>query len=97
MVYVRYSIWLRQNQLLNKRPESSNISLDDFDPSSRWVVETEEPIVNNEDLSWMDLDPLPTPPSGPGESSQNPTINPQSATANSEGEDEGEAEVVDSD
>jgi hypothetical protein len=76
MVYVQYNLRLRHNQLLNKTPESSNIVLDDFDPSSEWVVESQAPAFDNEDLSWMDLDPLPQPevqiPSGPGESSQNP-------------------------
>ena len=57
--------------MLNKTPASSNIALDDFDPSSKWVVETQAPVFDNEYLSWLDLNP----PSGPGESSgaQNPT------------------------
>lgn len=97
MVYVQYNLKLRQNQLLNKTPKSSNITLDDFDPSSEWVVETLEPTFDNEDLSWMDLDQLPAPPSGSGEWSQNPTIDPHFAIANSEDEDEGEAEDVHSD
>jgi hypothetical protein len=82
MVYVQYNLRLRHNQLLNKTPESSSIVLDDFDPSSEWVVETQPPTFDNEDLSWMDLDPLPQPkdlnigrvPSGPRESSQNPIL-----------------------
>jgi hypothetical protein len=41
-------------------------------------VESQAPTFDNEDLSWMDLDPLPQPevriPSGPGESSRNPTV-----------------------
>ena len=60
-------------------------------------METQKPTFDNEGLSWMDLDPLLAPLSGPRESSQNPTIDPQSATANSEDEDEGEVEGVDSD
>ena len=63
--------------MLNKTPASSNITLDDFDPSSEWVVETQAPVFDNEDLSWLDLDPpLEVPPSGLGESSgaQNPTL-----------------------
>ena len=76
MVYVQYNLRLRRNQLLNRTPASGNITLDDFDPSSEWVVETQAPVFDNEDLSWLDLDPPPeVPSSGPGESSgaQNPT------------------------
>jgi len=75
MVYVQYNLRLRRNQLLNRTPASGNITLDDFDPSSEWVVETQAPVFDNEDLSWLDLDPPPeVPSSGPGESSgaQNP-------------------------
>ena len=53
------------------------MTLDDFDPSSEWVVETQALVFDNEDLSWLDLDPLPKVlPSGPGESSgtQNLTL-----------------------
>jgi hypothetical protein len=74
--------------LLNKTPESNNIFLDDVDPSSDWVVETQPTTFDNEDLSWMDLDLEPhqenvctdvapvSLPSGPGESSQaqNPPV-----------------------
>jgi len=90
MVFVQYNLRLRRNQLLNKTPESSNIVLDDVDPSSDWVVETQPAAFDNEDLSWMDLDPPAPPheenvgtdvavvalPSGPGESSQarNPPV-----------------------
>ena len=73
---------------MNKTPESSNIFLDDIDPSSDWVVETQPAAFDNEDLAWMDLDPEPhqenvctdvapvSLPSGPGESSQaqNPPV-----------------------
>jgi hypothetical protein len=73
---------------MNKTPESSNIFLDDIDPSSDWVVETQPTTFDHEDLSWMDLDPEPhqenvctdaapvSLPSGPGESSQaqNPPV-----------------------
>ena len=75
MVYVQYNLRLRHNQLLKKTPSSGKITLDDFDPSSEWVVESQAPAFENEDLSWLDLDPLPEVlPSGPGESSgaQNP-------------------------
>jgi hAT family C-terminal dimerisation region len=85
MVFVQYNLRLRRNQLMNKTPESSNIFLDDIDPSSDWVVETQPAAFDHEDLSWMDLDPEPhqenvatdaaqpapvSLPSGPGESSQ---------------------------
>ena len=62
--------------MLNRTPASRNITLDDFDPSSEWVVETQAPVFDNEELSWLDLDPAPeVPPLGPRESSgaQNPT------------------------
>jgi hypothetical protein len=73
---------------MNKTPESNNIFLDDVDPSSDWVVETQPTTFDHEDLSWMDLDPEPhqesvctnaapvSLPSGPGESSQaqNPPV-----------------------
>ena len=82
MFYVQYNLRLSRNQLLNKTLESSNIVLDDIDPSLERVVETQPTTFDNEDLSWMDLDPLPQSedlnivvgrvPSGPGESSQNP-------------------------
>ena len=52
--------------------------MDDVDPSSDWVVETHPTTFDNEDLSWLDLDPLPQQqdvgvdvghvPYGPGES-----------------------------
>jgi hypothetical protein len=51
MVFVEYKLRLRPNQLLNKTPESSNIFLDDVDPSSDWVVETQPAAFDNEDLS----------------------------------------------
>jgi hypothetical protein len=59
MVFVQYNLRLRRNQLMNKTPESSNIFLDDIDPSSDWVVETQPAAFDHEDLSWMDLDPEP--------------------------------------
>ena len=73
---------------MNKTPESNNIFLDDVDPSSDWVVETQPTSFDHEDLSWRDLDheshqenvctnaaPISLPP-GPRESSQahNPPV-----------------------
>jgi len=43
LVFVQYNLRLRRNQLLNKRPDTDPIVLDDVDPTSDWVVETEEP------------------------------------------------------
>ena len=40
LVYVQYNLRLRCNQLLNKRPDSNPIVLEDIDPTSNWVVET---------------------------------------------------------
>ena len=80
MVFVQYNLRLKRNQLQNKTPESCSIFLDDGDASSNWVVETQPATFDNEDLSWLDLDPLPQQqdvgvdvghvPSGLGESSQ---------------------------
>eukprot|EP00253_Pinus_taeda_P028702 PITA_28702 len=56
LVYVQYNLRLRQNHLLNKRPDSNPIVLEDIDPTSDWVVES-CPIEfdPNEDLG-LDLD-----------------------------------------
>ena len=43
LVFVQYNLRLRRNQLLNKRPDSDPIVLDDVDPNSDWVVETHPP------------------------------------------------------
>lgn len=40
LIYVQYNLWLRRNQLLNKRPDSDPIVLEDIDPTSDWVVES---------------------------------------------------------
>jgi hypothetical protein len=88
MVFVQYNLRLRRNQLLSKTPESNNIFLDDVDPSSNWIVKTQPAAFDNEDLSWIHLDPQPhqenvctdiatvSLPSGPEESSQarNPLV-----------------------
>jgi hypothetical protein len=88
MVFVQYNLRLRHNQLMNKTPKSNNIFLDDVNPSSDWVVETQPTNFYHEDLSWMDLYPEPhqenvctdaapvSLPYGPEESSQaqNPPI-----------------------
>ena len=53
--------------MLKRTPTLVHITLDDFDPSSEWVVESQAPTFEIEDLSWLDLDPLPEVlPSGQG-------------------------------
>ena len=59
MVFVQYNLRLKRSQLQNKTPESCSIFLDDGDASSDWVVETRPAAFDNEDLSWLDLEPLP--------------------------------------
>ena len=99
MVFVQYNLRLRHNQLLNKTPETSNIVLDDFDPTSEWVVESQAPVFDNEDLSWLDLDPPPQDAeantsealvvaSGLGESSHNPIADLDDHATQSSDEDE---------
>ena len=85
MVFVQYNLRLRRNQLLKKTPHSSNIVLDDLDPTSDWVVETQPATFDNE----MDMDPLPHEqdlnldvvqfPSGPEKSSQAPNPHVESS------------------
>jgi len=91
MVYVQYNLRLRRNQLLNKTPASGNIVLEDFDPTSEWVVESQAPAFENEDLSWLDLDPIPeVPPSGPGETSGAPNQSEDVESDEDEDEDDDE-------
>eukprot|EP00253_Pinus_taeda_P030681 PITA_30681 len=40
LVYVQYNLRLRRNHLLNKRPDSDPIVLEDIYPTSDWVVES---------------------------------------------------------
>eukprot|EP00253_Pinus_taeda_P029038 PITA_29038 len=40
IVYVQYNLRLRSNQLLNKKPDSDPIALEDIDSTSDWVVES---------------------------------------------------------
>jgi hypothetical protein len=66
LVFVQYNLRLRRNQLLNKRPDTDPIVLDDVDPTSDWVVETHPPEFDDDhDLEMelagqaqMDADPL---------------------------------------
>lgn len=43
LVFVQYNLRLRRNQLLNKRPDTDPIVLEDVDPTSDWVVDTQSP------------------------------------------------------
>jgi hypothetical protein len=45
--------------LLNKRPDTNPIVLDDIDPSSEWVEETHSTEFDLDDLGWMGLDDDP--------------------------------------
>jgi hypothetical protein len=66
LVFVQYNLRLRRNQLLNKRPDTDPIVLDDVDPTSDWVVETHPPEFDDDhDLEMelagqaqLDADPL---------------------------------------
>jgi hypothetical protein len=60
LVFVQYNLRLRRNQLLNKRPDSDPIVLEDIDPTSDWVVESRLPEFDpDEDLDELDVgDPL---------------------------------------
>ena len=44
LVFVQYNLRLRRNQLMNKTPDLDPIVLDDIDPTSEWVEETEDPV-----------------------------------------------------
>ena len=71
LIFVQYNLWLRCNQLLNKRPDTNPIMLEDIDPNSKWVVEiqlaefeSDFNIEVEDELRWdaLDADPLvPTP------------------------------------
>lgn len=57
LVFVQYNLRLRRNQLLNKRPDSDPIVLEDIDPTSDWVVESRLPEFDpDEDLEIDQLD-----------------------------------------
>jgi hypothetical protein len=65
LVFVQYNLRLRRNQLLNKRPDTDPIVLDDIDPTSEWVEESQQPEFGpdfdidavTDDLA-LDVDPL---------------------------------------
>jgi hypothetical protein len=60
LVFVQYNLQLRCNQLLNKRPDTDPIVLDDIDPTSEWVEESHptefDPDYDIDDLGWIGLD-----------------------------------------
>ena len=85
--------------MLNKTPKTSNVVLDEFDPTLEWFVESQAPAFDNEDISWLDLDPppqdveanileAPIAASGPGESSHNPIADLDDHVTHSSDEDE---------
>jgi len=56
LVFVQYNLRLRRNQLLNKRPDSDPIVLEDIDPTSDWVVESRPPEFDPDEDLDLDLD-----------------------------------------
>eukprot|EP00253_Pinus_taeda_P004371 PITA_04371 len=56
LVYVQYNLRLRRNQLLNKRPDSDPIVLEDIDPTSDWVVESRPAEFYPDEDLYLDLD-----------------------------------------
>ena len=91
LVFVQYNLRLRRNQLLNKRPDSDPIVLEDIDPTSDWVVESRLPEFDpNEDLEIDQLDvahPLqpvqlnadPDPPASVSQPARTPVVGASSA------------------
>ena len=56
LVYVQYNLQLRRNQLLNKRPNTNPIVLEDIDPTSYWVVESHPTEFDYDNYIGIDLD-----------------------------------------
>eukprot|EP00253_Pinus_taeda_P013082 PITA_13082 len=44
LVFVQYNLRLRRKQMMNRRPDLDPIVLDDINPTSEWVEETEDPV-----------------------------------------------------
>ena len=70
---MQYNLQLRRNQLLNKRPDTDPIVLDDIHPNSEWVVEIQSvefesdfDIEVEDESRWdaLDADPLVLTPKG---------------------------------
>jgi hypothetical protein len=70
LVFVQYNLRLRRNQLLNKRPDTDPIVLDDIDPTSEWVEESHptefDPDRDMDDLG-LGLDSVPLGEAGESE------------------------------
>ena len=57
LVFVQYNLRLIRNHLLNKRPDSDPIVLEDIDPTSDWVVESRPPEFDpDEDLDELEVE-----------------------------------------
>eukprot|EP00253_Pinus_taeda_P002042 PITA_02042 len=56
LVYVQYNFRLRRNQLLNKRPDSDPIVLEDNDPTSDWIVKSHPAEFDLDENLDLDLD-----------------------------------------
>eukprot|EP00253_Pinus_taeda_P030349 PITA_30349 len=56
LVYVQCNLRLRRNHLLNKRPDSNPIVLEDIDPTSDWVVESRLAEFDPDEDLDLDLD-----------------------------------------
>eukprot|EP00253_Pinus_taeda_P006075 PITA_06075 len=56
LVYVQYNLRIRGNQLLNKRPDSDPIVLEDVDPTLDWVVESRPTEFDPDEDLHLDLD-----------------------------------------
>eukprot|EP00253_Pinus_taeda_P007879 PITA_07879 len=55
LLYVQYNLRLKRNQLLNKRPDSDPIMLEDIDPTSDWVVESHPTEFDSDEDLDLDL------------------------------------------
>eukprot|EP00253_Pinus_taeda_P008392 PITA_08392 len=55
LIFVKYNFRLRRNQLMSKTPYLDPIVLDNIDPTSEWVEETEEPVFEVDFDIDMDL------------------------------------------
>ena len=89
LVFVQYNLRLRRNHLLNKRPDSDPIVLEDIDPTSDWVVESRPPEFDPyEDLDELEhvvqlqlvqLNADPNPPASVSQPARTPVVGASSA------------------
>ena len=89
LVFMQYNLGLRHNQLLNKRPDTNPIMLEDIDPSSEWVVEIQPAkfesdfdIEVEDELGWDALDANPLVAT-PRDTSADPDITGSGGTSTS--------------